>query len=145
MQPNDSKPTFPLIRSAVILSALVAAMAAVLMAILPVFAAEPEAARSAVLMMAAAVWLSAIAGLLPAARFGPRGLWPAVYAWFAGAALRILICLAALVWLIKQQHLPAGPVTITLLVTYLPMLFVETGQVVRFICNSDFSSCEVIA
>jgi hypothetical protein len=60
-----------------------------------------------------------------------------LYAYFAGAGVRIVLCLAAVVVMIKVMNMPAHTVVISLMAVYLPLLFIEVQQVRRFILTAD--------
>lgn len=129
MQHTKADITFPIARTGALLT-LAAALAAGGLWLIGLPA-------DVVLTMGAIVWLSALLGVMPVAVYGPRGLMPALFAYYAGAGVRILLCLAAVVVLIKRLAMPAGPVVVTLMTTYLLLLFVEVKQVMRFIRISD--------
>ncbi len=106
---------------------------AVLAGVLTLLAAQPHV----VWTVAAIVWLSSLIGVAPVAWFGPRGVMATLYAYFGGAAVRIVLCLAAVVLLIKIGAMPAGAVVMTLMVLYLALLAIEVWQVLHFIRTND--------
>lgn len=87
--------------------------------------------------VSAAVWVITLIGVAPVAWFGPRGVLATLYAYFAGAAVRIVLCLVTLVVFIKTLSMPAGTVVFALMGVYLTLLFIEAGQVRRFIMTAD--------
>ena len=134
--PNDQ--AFPMIKILSLLSALALGLGAALMLIVPTLMDDPQRARLGVGLMAAVVWLSSLVSVLPVGRAYRLGPIPLIKAYFTGAAVRIIICLLALVAAIKMMDLHPVPVTVTLLIMYLPLLFAETYFVVAHLKKCDF-------
>lgn len=116
-----------------------AAVAAGLLAglVLPMIYGRDPLVGQAVLVMSAAAWASAMLGVLPVALLGPHGVMPTVYGYFIGAALRIVLSLAAGVVAVRVLALPMEPVALTLVGVYLPLLFIEAGIVGRYLWQKD--------
>jgi len=141
MGSNDSHPRpFPAGRVLAWLSVVAVALVVALWLVLPLLFSDHAGARSAVLTIGLATWLSGLLSVLPVAGVSAtraNDVMLYVKAYFLGAGLRILVCLAALVIAVKPMGLPAAPVVITLMVVYLPLLFIETAGVTRYIKSPD--------
>ncbi len=84
-----------------------------------------------VVVMAVAAWLGALLGLAPVVVAMPTGMMPMVYGYFLGAGLRVGLGLLAVVVGVKVLAMPAGPVAVTLLAVYLPLLWIESSLIGR--------------
>lgn len=134
---SGNKNIFPFAHTAAALSAVAVTISGLLLVALPRFSDEPGV-TTATALMATVVWCSGLIGAIPLATGKPRSVLAIVRAYFVGAAARILICLVALAVMRKMFDLPAAALVVTLMLLYLPMLFVETRIVVRYIKTTDF-------
>lgn len=130
-------PAFPLGRAVLCLTAAALPVYALAAWAVPAAFGHPPGALRAVTVMAVVVWASALAAVVPVSLLGPRGLMPAVWAYFGGAALRIVICLVAAVACVLAARLPAACVAVSLVAVYLPLLFIEAGMVGRYVWLKD--------
>ena len=103
--------------------------------------ASPDAGR-AVLLTGGVVSLAALLGLGPVALLGPAGVMPTAAGHFAGAVVRFIAGLAALVLGLGQLHLPAAGLVLGLTI-YLPLLLIETALVGRYLWRKDFAGKEL--
>lgn len=88
---------------------------------------------------AALVWSSLILAVVPVAVLGPAGVLPAVWGYFIGSALRLLICLVSFGLLTKWTGLlPGKPMAIAMVMMYVPLLFVEATLIGRYVWAKDF-------
>ena len=133
----DRQPAFAAFVALISMTLLAGALYGLCVWLVPDFFADPGRAVSAVAPMAAVVWLSCLLSLGPVIVLGSRGVGPTVWAYFVGAAVRVVICLMAAVVLVKRLAYPLEPVMITLVMLYLPMLFVEAGFVGRYLWLKD--------
>jgi hypothetical protein len=129
MDQQTKKTTFAFGRCTLWLTCAATLVAAILSLII-----EPV---SCVGLMAGVVWGSSLMGMTPVVWFGKLSIMSTLYAYFAGAGVRIVLCLAAVVVMIKVMNMPAHTVVISLMAVYLPLLFIEVQQVRRFILTAD--------
>ncbi|MEX2213322.1 MAG: hypothetical protein WD768_04300 [Phycisphaeraceae bacterium] len=128
-----STPPFPLRRSMLIVTIIIAAMLALELWLVPKLFGYPTGGTQAVLLMVALVWVTGMISLLPVARSGAKGPLGVVKAFFIGMGVRVLAAVLMLAFAIKSLHLPPGPVAVSLMMTYLPVLFVETRLIVGYV------------
>ena len=114
-----------------------AALYGVLAWAIPAICGREGGALAGVSAMAGVVTFSLVLSILPVGVLGRLGVMPTVYAYFLGAAARFVICLAAGFLLVKAQGLPAVPVMLTLAIMYLPLLFIESALVGRYLWKKD--------
>jgi hypothetical protein len=119
------------------LSGVAAATAVVALPTVPALFGHPAGAPAAVLASVAASWLAALIGIVPLAVRGPAGVMPAIWGYFLGAAVRMVLCVAAAGAFIKLARWPAGPVAVTLVGSYLLLLLVETKIAARYLLAKD--------
>ncbi len=127
---------FPTGRILALLSVVGLSLLAVLWLVLPMLFADVDATREAVLIMGLVAWLSSLISVLPVTGVSAtrsRNVLLFVKAYFLGAGARVVACLLAVVFVIKSRQLPEAPTVVTLMVMYLPLLFIETASVTRFI------------
>lgn len=117
------------------------ATAAVLYGVLawaiPAVYGRESGAPAGVGAMAGVVTFSLVLSVLPVGVLGRLGVMPTVYAYFLGAAARFVICIAGGFLLVKAQGLPAAPVMLTLAIMYVPLLFIESALVGRYLWKKD--------
>lgn len=134
-----SQSAFPLRSSVFYLTALAAAITCILYFVV-LAALEPSGdGAEAVLWTGIICWLAGLLGLLPVALAGSRAVMTIVRAYFTGAAIRMLLSLLAVLLFVKWMKFPTGPVVVTLLAVYLPMLYLETYLVVRHVKEDAFN------
>ena len=133
-----AKSVFPLLSSVGYLSILAAAIICVMYFVAPATFQPSDGIEEAVLWMGMIAWLAGLLGLLPVALAGSRTVLSTVRAYFTGAMIRVLLSLLAVLMFVKGMGLPPAPVVVTLMVIYLPMLYLETFMVVRYIKGNDF-------
>ena len=129
---------FPLLSSVVYLTILAAVLICILHFVMRVALQPSAGSGEAVLWMGMICWVTGLLGLLPVALAGSRTVLSTVRAYFTGAVLRVLLSLLAVLLFVKGMGLPPAPVVVTLMVIYLPMLYLETFIVVRYIKGNDF-------
>ena len=129
---RGGQPPFPVLAAAGSLT-LTAALCGGLLAL----AAEGAPARVAVAVTTSALWAMALLALVPVVLMGPRGVMPAVIGCFLGMGLRLLGALGLSLVLLFKTNLPTGPVVRTLILIYLPLLFVEVAFVGRYLWQKD--------
>ena len=131
------QPAFPTLITLVILTALAIGLYGLIHWVGVITFNLSKVESVAICAMAMVAWASSIIGLMPVIVLGPKGVRPTVVGYFIGAGARVLICIVAAVVLIKAIHLPAEAVMITLVVMYLPMLFLESTCVCRYLWQKD--------
>jgi hypothetical protein len=87
---------------------------------------------------AGAVWVAALLGIVPIAILGPRGVMPAVCAYFIGTGLRLVLVMGLAMVAVHSGSLPGRPMAIVLSAFYLPLLAIEVGLVGRYLWQKDF-------
>ncbi len=133
------QPRFPLLTAALCLTATAAAACVAAFGLLRFGMAHDHAtALNAVYLAGVVAWGSAVVGLLPVAALGPLGVMPTVWAYFAGAALRLAACLGVYMLVATQGNTPTVPLAVALAMVYVPLLFVEAAIVGRYLWAKDF-------
>jgi hypothetical protein len=138
--PDQTDSSFPFMKTLTVLSALALLLGAILYLVIPQLLKSPNDAQQGVGFMAIVVWFSSLISVLPLARGNYDGPIQLMKAYFIGAGLRVVVCLLALVVAIKMMNLSPIPLVATLFVMYLPLLFTETGLVVRHLKRCNFGS-----
>jgi len=131
------QPAFPLARTVGLLAATAALASLATWLILPLFFAGVVTLDQTLALCASVVFVSSILGVLPVAMLGPLGVMATVTGYFIGAAVRGLMCLAAVVVAVRGLRFEPGPVAVCLVVLYLPLLFVEAALVARYLWHKD--------
>ena len=129
---NDKTLTnpFPVIGMLVRLSALIAVVSLLLLALHRVFAAPT---LISIPILAGLLWISMCVGLMIIASFAKLGPWKLVMASLVAAAPRLVVCLVGLVICIKVYHVSEVGALIDLAGLYSSLLAVETYLIWRFI------------
>ena len=83
---------------------------------------------------AASVWLLALGPLVV---LSPCGLMPTVAAYFIGMFVRMVGALGGFLAVTVLARLPSGPILVTLVATYLPLLFAEVAIMGRYLWRLD--------
>lgn len=134
---NPPLHTFPLTKALLVLTGV--ALASGVLALLVVgMIDDTQPARRATLVMAGVSWVACVLGILPVAILGPLGVMPTIFAYFGGAAARVVMSLLAAIAAVQVARLPALPVAAALMTMYLPLLFVEVGFVGKYLWAKDF-------
>ena len=138
MATKPLQPSFPAAPALAMLSAVALGLALAAAWLVPwACGTGARDARVAVWTAAAVVWATGLLGLAPVILAGPHGVMPTVRAYFLGAASRFVLSLTAAAGAVKLGGLPAKPLMVTLLALYLPLLFVETALVARYLWRKD--------
>ena len=121
--------TFPIVKAAAGITAAVVVMAGVAFAV--VSSSFPDSTVTAsVVSMAAVVWLSTFASLVPFRVLDGRAHANSILTMYlAGTGLRLLLCLAAVTVAVVAAKLDAKATVVSLLVLYAPALAVEIAFV----------------
>lgn len=110
------------------------------------FLAQPDARLSdTVLIMTLIAWLTSIVGLLPVLLLGPLGVLPTVWGYFAGAGLRVVLCLISWYYAVSVFGLPSDSTGLALVAAYVPLLFVEVGFVAHYLWQKDLAAAKSTA
>ena len=135
VQPHN----FPIGKTAVLLTALAAGAWVVLDKPIGSIYGGGTDVHAAVRMGVVLAWASAVAGVLPVGVLGPSGVMPTVWGYFMGMGLRGSACFAALGWTKWQGGpWPIEPLSVAVVATYVPLLFVEAAIVGRYLWAKDF-------
>jgi len=137
MTPVDTQHTFPLVKTLVYLSAMSIACFASLIGLLGWVFNNPPAVSETVGLAVAVVWAASVLGVLPMGVLGPRGVMPTVCGYFFGTGLRLVICFGLFLFVRSKDLFPIEPMAVALVLTYLPLLFIETAVVGRYLWNKD--------
>lgn len=136
MAGKRGRQTFPLGWSLAALTGTAVAVAAAL-ALLVSAMTEAEGAERTVVWMVGVCWVFQVLALIPVWGVSRLGLMPVVYAYFGGAAFRLLASLGLLAVAIGIAQLPPVAVAVGVLSAYLCMLFVEVAFVGRYLWTMD--------
>jgi hypothetical protein len=134
---RQPQPAFPLLKTLITLSGVALVLFGLCAWAIPAVFGHPPRALAGVTAMAAVVAFSLLLSVLPVGLLGSWGVMATVYGYFFGAAARFVICIVAGFVLVKVQGLPAAPVMVTMPVMYLPLMFIETGLVGRYLWKKD--------
>ena len=104
--------------------------------LVPMLFTDGDGARQAVLVGALTAYGVTVISLVPVALRVPQGVMAIVGAYFAGAGLRLIGCIAAIVVAVVGWQLPPGPLVLGLSL-YVPLLFIETGFIGRYLWRQD--------
>ncbi len=143
--PNPAaKPRFPIVTTLVLLTLIALVVGWLLTLLMPMFFAPPTASLQTELhriiyLSTGIVWLAAMLSLLPLFMLAPRGLMPTVTGYFIGSGVRLLLCLGAAVYLCLFNQQPALPTGLAMVAVYVPLLFVESALVGRYLIQLDKS------
>lgn len=132
MAASEPQPRFPLALTVMTVTVIAGAMLGLLLLVLPMLFPETEGVRRAALIMSVCVWGSGVASLFPVLLPAPNPL-VFVQRYMLGSGARVAICLIAMTVSRKGFDLPGGPVAISLVATYLPILCAETATVFRHV------------
>lgn len=94
-------------------------------------------ARPVILPVATLAWVTAVLAVVPVALLGRLGVMATVYAYFLGAAARVALCLGGGAVMVRAFDWSALPAAVTLMIVYLPLLFIEAGLVGRYLWTKD--------
>ncbi|MEX0653184.1 MAG: hypothetical protein WD534_10355 [Phycisphaeraceae bacterium] len=95
-----------------------------------------EDAQRAVMVGGLTAYGVMVVSLVPVALLASWGMMAIVAAYFAGAGLRIVGCLAVVAAALVWWELPAGPLVLGLGL-YVPLLLLETGLIGRHLWRKD--------
>ena len=97
-------------------------------------------------MLAATVGaMSTVISLLPVVVASSWGLMAAVAGYFAGAALRMIICLAVVMALVWRAGVDPTAPALMLMSVYLPLMLLEAGLVGQYLWPLQIEREEVLA
>ncbi len=135
MSTSPVQPVFPVLSMLAWLTAAAGAMGAINALALPgVFGGRPGIAEGAMLT-ALVVVIAGVVGSFPLAK--ARTTAEFGNAFFVGMGVRVALALAAAWVLIVLLKLPDVPVAVSLMLAYLPALFIETRFIIRHIAALD--------
>ncbi|MFP4145811.1 MAG: hypothetical protein ACLFV3_11785 [Phycisphaeraceae bacterium] len=97
---------------------------------------EDPAAWRAVLLVGGTSCFAALVSLAPVAGLARRGVMPTMVGYFAGAAGRVLICLAVVLLAVGLWEMPAAAAVLGLSL-YLPLLLIEVAWIGRYLWSLD--------
>lgn len=130
---SQRQPAFPVFSTAAIISLVAGGLYLVSRGLVNNFFGSSGPVGLAVGIMALVVWVGAVLALAPVATLARRGLRRLITGYFVGMGLRVVLSLAGAYVCIAYLNLPPGPVALTLVAMYLPLLFVETGCIGRYL------------
>lgn len=129
------KPPFPVVRMLMYLTATSAAMAAINALVLPAVTGRADAAVPGAMLTAGVVWISCAICLIPLTRASHSGQM--VNAFLLGMLIRMSAGAVAAWWAIKGLHMAPVAAVASLMLCYLPALFIETRCIVGHIPALD--------
>ncbi len=138
------KPRFPIIATLLLLTLIALLVGWLLTLLMPLFftpltAVQQTELRHIISLSTFIVWLAAMLSLVPLFILAPRGVMPTVTGYFIGSGIRLVLCLGAAVYLCMFRDQPAIPTGLSMVTVYVPLLFVESGLVGRYLMQLDKS------
>lgn len=137
MTRDEQHKTFPLARGLTVLTGLAGLLVVGAWLALPRIFSEPDLIHSAIAFCAGVTWTTAVLALLLVGMVASRGVMPIVAAHFSGMAVRLVLCLASVVWAVRTGWLPAPLIIGTMFIFYIPLLLAEVALVGRFLWRQD--------
>ena len=134
----NHQPGFPLALSAVCLTATAAVCFAVAWGVIATLYGDIPEATTTVYLIGVVVWSASILGVIPVALLGKQGVMATVGGYFTGMFIRLALCLGLCMAVVSRDLLPVGPMAVVLAMMYVPLLFVETALVGRYLWAKDF-------
>jgi len=140
MNDANNQPGFPLAQSAACLTATAAVCLAGAWGVITMLYRDIPDATAAVCLAGTVVWGASILGMIPVALLGKQGVMATVGGYFTGMGIRLALCLGLYMVVASRDSLRAEPVAVVLVMMYVPLLFVETALVAKYLWAKDFLS-----
>ncbi len=126
-------PVFPLGRTLGVMTLVAAVVLVLQLVFIPRVFGSPEGSIAAILFMGPLAWLSGMVSILPIVREQGKGPLAVFKVFLIGMGVRVLVAVVAIIIAIKALHLPEGPVAVSTMMMYLPLLFVETRTLSAYV------------
>lgn len=134
----NHQPGFPLALSAACLTATAAVCLAAAWGVITTMYGDSSETAAVINLAGVAVWAASIVGVIPVALLGKQGVMATVAGYFVGTGIRLALCLGLCMAVVSRDLLPVGPMAVVLVMMYVPLLFVETALVGRYLWAKDF-------